>query len=87
MPNQSLGCFIKSVKPIWEDQVNQKGGRLNIPVSCDDAFQTVLMAFIGGNLFMFGTVGIVLSKRHRNTCRIEIWLNGSATNDKISELK
>ncbi|EIE76218.1 hypothetical protein RO3G_00922 [Rhizopus delemar RA 99-880] len=45
------------------------------------------MAFIGGNLFMFGTVGIVLSKRHRNTCRIEIWLNGSATNDKISELK
>ncbi|KAG1525367.1 hypothetical protein G6F52_003392 [Rhizopus delemar] len=90
MPGQNIFCFVQGVGPVWEDPVNKRGGRLNIQVSqiklLDELFETVLLAFIGGSLFAFGVVGVVVSKRYRGD-RIEIWLDESATENEIIELK
>ncbi|CAO3674903.1 unnamed protein product [Rhizopus stolonifer] len=89
IPNQNLACFVQGVEPVWEDPVNKNGGRLNIHLKTnllDSVFETLLLAFIGGSLSNLSTVGVVASKRFRSD-RVELWLDESATEDKITELK
>lgn len=76
--NESLFCFIKGVQPMWEDPVNQQGGRLIINTkSVNDVFEWILCAFVGGGLFDDGAVGIVVSRKLRGD-RVEIWLDQRA---------
>ncbi|CAO3691204.1 unnamed protein product [Rhizopus microsporus] len=87
--NQNIFCFVQGVKPMWEDPINKKGGRLNIQVNLkllDEVFESILFAFVGAGLIMLGTVGVAVSKRYRGD-RIELWLDESVTDDKIPELK
>jgi hypothetical protein len=88
LPNQNMFCFIQDVEPMWEDPVNQKGGRLTIHMQTklDDVFEWILLAFIGAALFDHGVVGIVVSKRYRGD-RIELWLDESATPESLSLFK
>lgn len=92
LPNQNIFCFINGVEPMWEDKVNEKGGRLTITIqnNCkqlDDVFEWILCSFIGGGIFDNGVVGIVVSKRNRGD-RIELWLDESnSTNQRISQFK
>ncbi|KAI9365292.1 hypothetical protein BD770DRAFT_313226 [Pilaira anomala] len=78
LANQNLFCFIEGVEPMWEDKVNEKGGRLVIQNTkgIDDVVERILCAFVGANLFQFGVVGIVVSRRNRGD-RIELWLDES----------
>ncbi|KAI9256343.1 translation initiation factor eIF 4e-like domain-containing protein [Helicostylum pulchrum] len=92
LPNQNLFCFKKGVKPMWEDKVNETGGRLIITVQSnlkllDDLFERILCGFIGAALFDYGVVGIVVSRRNRAD-RIELWLDQSnSTTQTISSFK
>ncbi|KAI8092120.1 translation initiation factor eIF 4e-like domain-containing protein [Thamnidium elegans] len=92
LPNQNLFCFKKGVEPMWEDKVNETGGRLIITVQnnlklLDDLFERILCGFIGAALFDYGVVGIVVSRRNRAD-RIELWLDQSnSTSQTISSFK
>ncbi|KAG2198646.1 hypothetical protein INT47_001785 [Mucor saturninus] len=92
LPNQNLFCFINGVEPMWEDKVNEKGGRLTITIQnngkhLDDVSEWIICAFIGGGIYDYGVVGIVVSKRNRGD-RIELWLDESnTTNQSISQFK
>ncbi|KAI7870501.1 uncharacterized protein EV154DRAFT_431694 [Mucor mucedo] len=92
LPNQNLFCFINGVEPMWEDKVNEKGGRLTITIQnngkhLDDVSEWIICALVGGGIYDYGVVGIVVSKRNRGD-RIELWLDESnTTNQSISQFK
>lgn len=92
LPNQNLFCFINGVEPMWEDKVNEAGGRLTITIQnngkhLDDVFEWILCLLIGGGIYDHGVVGIVMSKRNRGD-RIELWLDESnSTAQTISLFK
>ncbi|KAI8980380.1 hypothetical protein BDB01DRAFT_762280 [Pilobolus umbonatus] len=89
MSNQNFFCFIEGVEPMWEDKVNEKGGRLMVDIqhhSLDEMTEYCICAFVGGNLFDLGVVGIVISKRQRGD-RIELWLDESVHQENLSQFK
>lgn len=83
--NQNIYCFVKGVEPMWEDEVNQKGGRLTLHhAMLDDLFEWLLFCLVGGNVQ--GAVGLVVSRRSRGD-RIELWLDGSTSQATLPDLK
>ncbi|KAG0182295.1 translation initiation factor eIF4E [Apophysomyces sp. BC1021] len=89
LPSQNLYCFRTGVEPMWEDKVNQNGGRLTMcptKTAMDEAFEWILCSFVGGNLYDHGLVGLVLARRARGD-RIELWLDDSASQGTIPALK
>jgi hypothetical protein len=83
--NQNIYCFLKGVEPMWEDEVNQKGGRLTFHhAMLDDLFEWLLFCLVGGNIQ--GAVGLIVSRRSRGD-RIELWLDGSASQATLPDLK
>ncbi|KAI8882331.1 translation initiation factor eIF4e [Backusella circina FSU 941] len=86
--NQSLYCFVKGVEPMWEDKVNQNGGRLTLhhAAHLDELFEWLLLSLVGGSLYEQGAVGVVVSRRTRGD-RIELWLDASASLATLPDLK
>jgi hypothetical protein len=83
--NQNIYCFVKGVEPMWEDEVNKKGGRLTLHhAMLDDLFEWLLFCLVGGGLQ--GAVGLVVSRRSRGD-RIELWLDESASQVTLPDLK
>ncbi|KAI8374219.1 uncharacterized protein BYT42DRAFT_547296 [Radiomyces spectabilis] len=89
LPNQNVYCFESDVEPMWEDPVNQHGGRLTLcppKASLDSLFEWILCTFVGGNLMDHGVRGLVLSRRNRGD-RIELWTDGQGAQHAMTTLK
>ncbi|RCH83463.1 hypothetical protein CU098_008063 [Rhizopus stolonifer] len=86
--NQNLYCFVQGVQPMWEDPVNAKGGGRLVIVShqLDNLFEWLLCAFVGGQLYDEGCVGVVVSKKAHGD-RVELWFDQYMTQEKVPLLK
>ncbi|WWD16117.1 hypothetical protein CI109_100542 [Kwoniella shandongensis] len=89
--DNNFHMFVKGVKPMWEDAMCAKGGKIMIAgdtASMDQTFLEIVLLLIGGTIHDFCPpppsksnmiCGAVISKR--KLTRIEIWLGGKDVPD------
>lgn len=90
-PNQNLHFFRADVRPMWEDPVNKRGGRLTLCPPrhlLDEVWEAVLCCCAGGTLGDANEecVGVVMSRRLRGD-RVEVWLDARAEQSTVAAIK
>ncbi|CAG8664235.1 1099_t:CDS:2, partial [Funneliformis caledonium] len=86
----NLSFFKGDIMPMWEDEVNQKGGRFTLCPSrnrLDSLWDSIILLLAGETIDDNNVIcGAVCARRSRGD-RVELWLSGNADNEAIDHIR
>ncbi|CAG8488195.1 2247_t:CDS:2 [Dentiscutata erythropus] len=88
--DSNLNFFKNDIQPLWEDEHNEKGGKLTLSPprhQLNNLWDTIVMLLAGDIIDSGDNIcGAICARRSRGD-RVEIWIGSQATDEDVDEIK